>query len=244
MRGMDRLLLVVGLLAAVALPAPVRAQWTNPYSGSTWNNPSSSLIETMLRGQVNQKALLQPAKPATTGPRLAPARPARITYRPSPTRVPEEIAASLFPKPADQAELVVFLRDAKASYVAEAAKAGRANDLGHALTFFVTANYVVFHGEDPSDAATEALNLQLDALLRSSESLVKASDVQKQQLADHLACTAFFVLAGLEQGKQKGGAEGAEQVKLYRALAAQNLKQLLKLDVARLLLTEQGLRER
>lgn len=244
MRGMNRLLVVVGLLAVVLPAAPARAQWTNPYSGSTWNNPSSSLIETMLRGQVNQKALLQTAKPAATNPKVAPARPARVTYRPSVTRVPEEIAASLFPKPADQAELVVFLRDARDSYRAEAIKAGRENDLGHALTFFVAGNYVAFHGEDPSDAATEALNLQLDALLRSNESLVKASDAQKQQLADHFVCTALFVLAGVEQGRQKGGAEGAEQLKLYRALAAQNLKVLLHLDVARLRLTEQGLRER
>lgn len=226
-------LATLGLLAA-----PASAQWRNPYTGNIWNNPTSSLVDTMLRGRMMKDLMSRAAKKDSPAAKPA-AGAARVTYRPSPSRVPEEFSASLLETEADRAELTRYLRQVLEVYVAKAREEGRPNDVGHALTFFVAGNYSVLHEGDVSDAAQVSLNRQLDELLASSASLTKAGDGQKQRLAEHFVCSTFFVLAGYQQGKQL---DRPEQVKLYRGLAAKNLESLLQVEAGRLRLDDGGLR--
>lgn len=218
-------------------------QWRNPYTGNTWNNPTSSLIDTMLRGRMIRDAMLKDMarrekKPAKTA-EAAPARAAHVTYRRSASRVADTFAASLFAGKAERAEMARFLREALGVYTNEAGKAGRKNDVGHALTFFVAGNYAIFNEQDVSDAATDALNLQMDQALAGIETTT--SDQQRQQLAENLVCATSFVLAGYQQGKEKGS---AEQVQTYRALAGAFLKAVLELEPGTIALTDAGLSQR
>ena len=235
--------LALGAIAALSFAAaPALAQWTNPYSGRMWNNPGSSLLDTMIQGRVYRKMLLdsmgKEGEKGAAAPASKPAaRPARITYRPSAaSRVPEEFSASLLESKADRAELTRYLRQVMEVYAAKAREERRPHDVGHALTFFVAGNYAILHEQDVSDDATTALNQQLDQVL--GPDLARASDAQKQQLAEYVVCSTFFALAGYQQGKQL---DKPDQVRTYRDLAAMNLKAVLQVDAARIRLTEAGL---
>jgi hypothetical protein len=237
--------LVLAALSTLGLATPARAQWTNPYTHQTWNNPGSSLVDTMLYNRMQRDLLLKSMKKegGQAGDAAEPAaRATRTTFRPSPgSRVPEEFSASLLAGKADRAELTRYLRQVLGAYASKAMQEKRPNDLGHALTFFVAVNYLVLHGDDVSDEAMAAANRQLDALLASSANLAKAGDRQKQQLAEYFVCSAGFVLAGYQQGKEKAD---ARQVKQYQELAAQNLKLLLQVEADQIRLTDAGLQLR
>lgn len=241
---MARLLGRVVALAVLGLAAPARAQWTNPYTGNTWNNPTSSFLDTVIRGKLNAAAMARAQKDRKPGgsPDEQATAPVRVTYRSAGgSRVADEFAASLLSEKADRAELARYLRQVLGAYASKARDEGRPNDLGHALTFFVAVNYLVVHEQDVSDEGMAAANRQLDALLASSANLARAGDRQKQQLAEYFVCSAGFVLAGYQQGKEK---DDARQVKQYQALAGQNLKQLLQIEADRLQITDDGLRLR
>jgi len=68
-----------GWLVALAL----LAQWRNPYTGTTWNNPNSSLLDTFNYGRMQQHLLEKsfarrqdsPAAPALAAARAAPNAP-------------------------------------------------------------------------------------------------------------------------------------------------------------------------
>jgi hypothetical protein len=229
--------LVLFLSSSVAF-----GQWTNPYTGTTWNNPTSSLIDTMLRGRMMRDLMIkemarkgQPAKTAAA----APVRAAHVTYRPKASKVADAFAASLYPGKAERAELARFLQAALGVYAKEASKAGRKNDVGHALTYFVAGNYAIYNEQNVSDPATESLNLQMDQVLAGLDA--KTSDEQRQQLAEQLVCAISFVLAGYQQGKEKGS---AEQVSTFRALAGQYLKTVLEMEPGKIALTDAGLAQR
>jgi hypothetical protein len=67
------------LLLACVAPAD---DWTNTYTGTTWNNPISSFLDTTIWSRSFQL----PSGAATA------AKPPPVTYKPGPSLVPEALA--------------------------------------------------------------------------------------------------------------------------------------------------------
>ncbi len=225
---------LVCLLAARAAPAQ---GWVNPYSGTTWNNPISSQLDTMIRNRLLRQALERDL--ARRGAPAQDAAAARVTYRPAPTRTAEEFAASLFEAKEERAELARFLRGVLAGYQREAAEAGRKDDVAFALSYAICGCFAVYAERDVSDEAIAAVARQLDGALAAMPGLREASDLQRQSFAEHLICTTAFVLAGYQQAIEQ---RDEPKKKGFRALAGALLRQTAGAEPQQLQLTEAGLR--
>ena len=111
--------------------------------------------------------------------------------------VTKQIADTLGRDPKERATLLGILQEVKKSYVAEAAKAGKSNNIAAALTFFLVTTSMAYHQTDaPSDRVTDALVEVLQQELSASPEFKSMTNLQKQQMHDWLVVAGGFVLAG------------------------------------------------
>jgi hypothetical protein len=224
---------LLGLLSARTAGAQ---GWVNPYSGSTWNNPVSSQLDTMIRNRLLREAF-ERDQARRAEPGTAPAV-GRITYRPAASRAAEEFAATLFEAPQERAELARFLQGVLAAFRSEAAGAGRKDDVAFALSYAICGWFAVYAEQDVSDEALAAVARQLDGALAAMPGLRDASDAQRQGFAEQLICSTAFVLAGYQQGIEE---RKEPQKKAFRALAAALLRRTVGAEPEQLQLTGAGL---
>lgn len=258
--------LVVGCSLFLITPGLARAQWssggtwTNAYTGRTFNNPTSCLLDTMimqagqrqmlitaLRRQAKKKAgASAAASPSAETPAATVAAATSAAASPSTTFKPSKEYATL-PKVADQlgrnaaerAALMQLLRDGLASYEREAANDHRPYDLAEAMAFYIALNYGVLHdGVMPDDKQTEGLYQSVHAGLLGVPAIQQATDSQKQALYEALVGIGVFTLAGYQQGIQE---KKPATCQTFHDLAAMNLRDLLSLPAERLRLTGEGM---
>lgn len=242
------------LAAACALllpPAAARAQfnrsYTNMYTGRTFNNPTSALLDTMIL-HAGQRQMMMTAlrrqQGTKAGAPAAPPTPARtaqqvVSFKPAPAPVAlRNVAAKLGRDDKEVTELADFFRAGMKAYEQEAAKDHHPNDLAEAMTFYVAVNYGVLHnGQMPNDKQTDGLYRALRDALASVSAIQQADDRQKQTVYEAFVSLGLFTLAGYQQGAHEQKPDTRDT---FRKLAAMNLHDLLGLPADRLRLTADG----
>ena len=200
------------LLASIA----ANAQYTGAWS-TTWNNPVSATASVMIQGAINRKMLersianqqgrrvgstaaANSSSSGSLGSQNVPpaASYAVLRFKPAANSgVPKQIADALGRDPRERAALLGVFQEVKKSYEAEAAKAGKSNNIAAALTFFLAAASMTYHQTDaPADSVTDALVEVLQQEMSASPEFKSMTNLQKQQLHDWLVVAGGFVLAG------------------------------------------------
>jgi hypothetical protein len=179
----------------------------------------------------------EPSSPAT-GAKAGSAVPA-TRFRPTGRRlVMDSFVTSLTKKKDEQGALRQLFGEIFKAYETEAKKAGIANDIAGALTFFVAANYSAYNnGTAVSDPGTEAMTLQFRTAL-DSEGMRKAPDAEKQKMYE-----LFVLMGGLTLATHQAAVEGkdADLEKTARKMGGDGLQYLLKVDPSRVKITDTGL---
>jgi hypothetical protein len=225
-------------------PLSVNAQYVGAWS-STWNNPGSATVSFMIQDVINRKMLEQSianqrakrsgsvavannssSRPAGSQNPVPVANYAVLRFRPvANSGVPQQIADTLGRNPQERAALLQLFQLVKKAYEVEATKAGKANNIAAALTFFMATASMAYHQTDePSETVTRALNEILQREMSLSPAVKSMTNLQKQQMHDWLIVSGGFIMAGYLEGvKTKDKKEIVE----YREVAHECFKLVL-----------------
>ena len=214
--------------------------WYNAYTGGSWNNPGSALIDTMIYNKMMAGASL---KKMQRGPSVKPGAPAlsRTVYRPSssPSSVPHRVAEAFSNEKASKKELAAFFKEALVSFDQISKQAGRPYDLGFALAFFAGVCVGISTENEVDDSAILAAATQMDRLLAEQPGIASATNARKRDFAEVLACMAIFALAGHTQSEEEGNVEAADT---FRQFGRQAMTEILGMDTHQLRMDGQGIR--
>lgn len=189
----------------------------------TWKGPDSSLIASVLKNREKNKSSNGTAKP----------RPEVVKFSPAgDSGVAKSLADAFGRNEEEKAALAEAFKQIKQAYEAEVAKAGKANNLAAAMTFFITANVAAYHQtEMPSDEAGDNLFQSLEETMASVPEFSRLSNPEKQQMHDWLVCMAGFVMTGYADGKRSGD---KEVLKNFGELADYSMRLVLGVEVGKL----------
>ena len=215
------------------------ATWYNAYTGGMWNNPGSALIDTMIYNRMMAEASLKKMQRTPSG-RGGASGQARTLYRPSSSEssIPARVASVLSNENASKKELIGFFKEGLQSFEQFSQQAGRLYDVGFAMAFFAGVCVGLTTENEVDDAALLAAALQMDMLLSEQPGVASASNTQKREFAETLACMAIFALAGHTQAEEAGDGEAAESFKQF---ARQSMIEILGMDTRRLRMDGRGL---
>jgi hypothetical protein len=230
---MARVLLLVFALASVA-----SAQWTNYDTGRSFNNPMSSLLDTMIMGNMHANAMaahFAAGPDATTAATLV----APSTFVPRTGRLLiGSLADAITDDPALRLELGEALELGMQGYEAFALEQGRPYDVGLAFTYFVVVHYMLATFDEPPDEGVDALLAAVDALLSTDEAFVASGDVDRQALYETLVGLTVFTTIGIEAGIS---GEDPELVLSFQELASSFLESVLGAGIDRISFDASGL---
>jgi hypothetical protein len=222
------------LILAVVSPGHARADdWMNPYTGNHWNNPTSDLLDTMIRDQMNadmlRNSLAKHGTTGTTGTTGTPGTPApapvkhlsytKTDFAPAKKRlVVDSIIASLAQTPEQRTALGTGVGQVFVAFEKEARK----NNVAYALAFMVAASISVSQGVTMTDDQTVDLAASINDILGQTPAFTKAKAADRQKLYE-----TFVTLGGLIMIFDQVGKQGdADSAKAAKALATQALAML------------------
>ena len=213
---------------------PVAAQYTNPYTGNTFNNPMSSFLDTMIMHKMQQQMLLksferrrnQPTG-STSSPRAettpaAPAFPITATdFRPTGTRLVVDTLVQA--TPGATVEQKQALRTVYLGTLSAFEKEARKNNVAYALAFLLGASIQVVTGKEVPDDDAHELARGLNDILGGTPEFRQLTPQAKQSLYE-----AAIITGGLIMVMQQMGAEQNDESlkKQARELAQTMLEQL------------------
>jgi hypothetical protein len=214
-----RHLLAVLLLLGLAARADADA-WTNPYTGRTWNNPTSSLIDTMIQQRM-QRDMLERALArkkdgaAATSPPVKHEPYSKSDFAGSKKRVVvDALIASLVSTAEQKQALATGINQVFDAFE----KQVRRNNVAYALAFMLAAAVMVEREVQMSDEQTEELAAGINDLLARSAPFQKSGAADRQKLYESFVTVGALILIFAEVGK--GDADSAKAAK---ALAGQAL---------------------
>jgi hypothetical protein len=230
---MARVLLLVCAWASVA-----SAQWTNDHTGRSFYDPMSSLLDTMIMGNMHADAMAAHFAAGSDAADIA-TLVAPSTFVPRTERL---LIGSLADAITDDAALRRELGDAlelgMQGYEAFALEQGRPYDVGLAFTYFVVVHYMLATFDQPPDAGVDALLAAVDALLSADQAFVASDDVDRQALYETLVGLTVFTTIGIEAGISGGD---PELVLSFQELAASFLQSVLGVGIDRISFDAAGL---
>lgn len=218
------------LLASAALTSlstgTAAAQYTNPYNGTTWNNPVSAMCDVMITNSIQKKMLEkslaqkrsgnaagQPAgRSATTAPPAAPKHELSASgFTPAGGRlVPDKIADGVAGvDPAQKQQLAEVFRQTLANYEAQVPK----NNVAFAMGFLIAASLQVLSGKDVSDPDFEQLVRDLNDILAETPRFQQMDAKGKQTLYEVSVITGGIVAGLYNTGVEEKDAAAQQQAK-------------------------------
>ena len=204
-------------LIALLLIASVPVQ-TNDRIRQTWKGPDTSAARELFKDHSSKAA-------NTAVVKFTPAGDSGVI---------KALADVLGNTPEERAALTEAFTQFKQGYEAEAAKAGKANNLAVTMTFFIVANLVAYQQTDmPSDADTIAMSQAMEQRMSRVPAFAAMSNAEKQQMHDWLVCMAGFALTNYMSAKHSNDAQWLATIK---QLAADSLRLALGVEAAKLTL--------
>lgn len=202
--------------------------WTNPYTGTTWNNPMSSYLDTVIMNGIWSRF---PSSSAEAEPTEAEALPpvGASAFVPQSGRLQvQAVAAGLTDDPQLRAGLTDLFEAGLQQFETIAREDGREHNVALAFTYLVGVSYLVYTGGDePSERALESVWEAVHRTLAESPDFQRSSHAERQGFYETLVVLATLPLAGYQEGRETGD---AETLATYQALAGDLLSTLF--DVA------------
>jgi hypothetical protein len=201
-------------LIALLLLSFVPAQ-TGDRIRQTWKGPDGSALQELFKDDASTR----------------PSNAAAVTFKPeADSGVIKALAEALGSTPEEQAALTEAFTQFKQGYEAEAAKAGKSNNLAVTMTFFIVANTVAYHQiEMPSDADTIAMSQALEQKMARIPAFASMSDLEKQRMHEWLLCMAGFALTNYMSAKANNDTQGLATIKQF---ADYSMRLALGIDAA------------
>jgi hypothetical protein len=238
---------VVSSLIVIAAPGAM-AQWNNPYWGTTWKNPTSSLLQTMAMNKVfsenMRRSIEQKNKPLNQGTRpqqqkLTPYQQKSITFSPVADMImPYQLAEKIGDTPENRKELqkafVYFLEFFEQQAISDQEQ----YNVARAILFFIVYNYAIATGSVIGEGEGKILESDIKSYLGGNQHFCAYNDRQKQELYETLVILGTITAVGYDDG-EKNGRE--EQMETFRLMARQNMQTLLGVPVEKVKFTKAGL---
>ena len=177
---------------------------TNERVRDTWKGPDTSVMPELFKEDA--------------APGRGPAgNAASVKFTPSgDSGVIKALSDALASTPEERTALAAAFTQFKQSYDAEAAKAGKANNLAVTMTFFVVANLVAYHQtEMPEDADTVQMSQALEQRMARIPAFAAMSNAEKQRMHDWLLCMAGFALTNYMSAKAGNDTQGLATIKQF-----------------------------
>lgn len=228
---------LVLLVAVTSVPGPAVAQWTDSW-GTSWNNPISQSLGTMLHQNVVWGA------PLPIGEGSGPTRPAaedRLTFRRTRDgRAADDVVRAFDMGAISQRDLLRFFGVVAREYDRSAEDFGAENNLAYAVTVFTVTMVTVHHGVegDPGSLLERNVFDVVSASLLASPALTRMSGREKQELHDRLVYTAGLVAFAHQAAVQEAK---ADRVTLFRSVAGDLLRSTYNADPARFAIVDHRL---
>jgi hypothetical protein len=211
---------MIALIAVLLFSlAPVQ---DNDRLKQTWKGPDGSALQELFKDD---------ASPATAPQNSA----AVVRFTPgADSGVIKSLSEALGSTVEERAALAEAFTQFKQGYEAEAAKAGKANNLAVTMTFFIVSNAVAYHQTDmPSDEDTIKMSQALEQKMARVASFRAMTNSEKLRMHDWLLCMGGFALTNYLSAKQTGDAQGLATIKQFSDYA---LRLALGVDAAKLTL--------
>jgi len=239
-------------------PVPVSAQYTNPHTGTNWNNPTSSFIDTVLLHNmqsmqlrtsmmVNRSMLLESL--GRSGPRLTRKQKAQADrfakyrgtmFKSGKPVMPAQLAASFIKKPGTQRDDLTKLFNALLEVYNQRSKQQKAppNDLARTLAYCIAMNYAYYTEQEVSALGLAMLRGKIRTALSASDKFRAMKDNDKQKISETLIILTHFAALGYDKSK---AARDKDLTKNFSKLAGLNLKGILGVEPNRVKLEKTGL---
>jgi len=216
-----------------------------------WNNPTSNLLDSMLRSALDQQVLNQgrtvaqvlAGVPPTSREAARPASPVRsgaqdlTSFRSTgrrilPARLARESAGTTA---AQRRELVKTYEDLLDQYE----KAGRTTHVAAALAYLVLASiFVTRDGEEVAEEVQEQIVAQLDGALGAAPAFASTPARGRQELYESLVISAALALNAYADAARRGD---VAQVVLAKRMAAASFQFAFGRRIEDVILTPSGL---
>jgi hypothetical protein len=196
---------------SLAAPRPAEAQFTNPYTFSTWNNPVSSSADTAIMNRAFQRMVeggssssAGSVAAAVSGPPLSAS-----AFRPIAAQImPLRLAADPALSPAERQEMAALYSDLLTFYhdwLIEEGEQRLQNNVAGAMTYLLlTSHYVLNDGEEISETDQEAILQNFNEALASDAHFQALSAQGKQELYETLVISAVLPFALYLEGYDLG----------------------------------------
>lgn len=232
------------LLAIISLCGNAAAQFTDSM-GAAWSQPLQAYASTAVWSSIfyhtyntsgsntaTSRASSRSAKPSngTMSTRTAtPVDEASLKFRSNGTYIKtRDLADQLGSTQAERDQYFKMMNAVLTAFDAEAAKAGRKNDIPSALSYFLAENARIYHGQtDLSDAQFFELRNRIAQALAADGSIGSMTDRQKQEMYETLIAYTGLTQYGYEESLKAGNQQMAQG---YQKLAGMNLQAVTKLS--------------
>jgi hypothetical protein len=215
--------MIVGMAIATFLLVPLRsakAQFTNPYTWRTWNNPISSSADTAIMNRAFQRMVgiknsgSSPSVRQATAPKSVPL--SASTFKPVVNQImPQRLAADANLNRKDQQEVAALYSQLLTSYtdlLKENGEQRLQNNIAGAMMYLVlTSHYVLSNGDEFSEAQQEEILQNLNAALAEDTSFLSLSAKAKQELYEILVISANLPLVLYTEGQDSGDSNFIKQ---------------------------------
>jgi hypothetical protein len=212
---------LVLLLLSVVTRTAAADTWVNPYSGTAWNNPMSSLADTMIRGKMNEAMWAKwygkdKGKPAPAARAEAHEPYTRTDFKPGKQRLVVDAIIASLARTEDQRR---GLSQGVAAVFTAYEQKVRKNNVAYALAFMVGASIEVQTGQTMTDAQGEQLAQTINDMLARNPQFTKASAADKQKLYETFVTLGGLVVLFHEVGKKDQASANAAKVLAKQCLA-------------------------
>jgi hypothetical protein len=216
----------------VVILATLLAQWTNPLTGNSFNNPISSSLDTYLYNKMQQRTFDQsmaarrgqPQQQQRPGTPAAPVAPvvhkSLVASDFTPVAKGHPVVDAYLSSPAVNDQTRPAMRALFDGTFAELAKA-RKNNVATAMASALAMAMGILSGQPLSQAATQELVLGVNDLLAASPDFARLKPQDRQAMYDSLAMTAALLAVMQEVGRNN------PQMKAQSVVAARGVLQQL-----------------
>ncbi|WP_159786202.1 DUF6683 family protein [Sodalinema gerasimenkoae] len=200
---------MAGVAIATTLLLPLRstkAQFTNPYTFSTWNNPISSSADTAIMNRAFQRMVEGIGTSTAASPNSSPAPLSASNFRPVARQlIPQRLASDPTLSPAEQQQLVTLYSELLTTYhdwlIEEGEQRLQNNVAGAMMYLMLTSQYVINDGEEVSQAEQEVILQNFNEALASDAHFQGLSAQGKQELYETLVISASLPMALYFEGQ-------------------------------------------
>jgi hypothetical protein len=217
------ILALVSLVFGVTARTAAADEWRNPYTGTMWNNPMSSLADTMIRGKLMENAWKNwYGKKNGTAAASAPVAPVahqpytKTDFKPGKQHLVVDAIISGLAQNAQQKQGLMQGMDA---VFQQYEKSVRKNNVAYAMAFMIGAALVVQTGQTIDDAQGEQLAQGINDALAANPAFANASAADRQKLYEAFVTMGGLVVLFNEVGKKDPASANAAKLLAKQALA-------------------------